>query len=250
MPGRKPCEVGCRCAKHPEGKLPPDEQRQKARERDAVRYRRDDNRRDDNARRYYADVEGSRAYARERRAADPARAREIDRRSKDKNREQRRARDRAIGPEKRLRCNHDMTSEDFAGMWAAQDGRCYLCDEELPRDRKQVHIDHDHTCCPPNKSCEYCRRGLACQACNTGIGCFRDDPDRMERIAAKLRVAKTATRQQVSTKPVQAELFDINEAASRQKKESALWLLAKALGVYSMSSRRSASTHLPWMRCR
>ncbi len=214
MPGRSPCEIGCRCAKHPSGKLPPEQQKQKARERDAARDRREDN-----LRRYWADPEKARADARARRAADPEKAREIDQRSRSKpaNRAKRQARERAVGPEKRLRWFHDMVPEDFAGMWAADAGCCYLCGGELPRDRKQVHIDHDHTCCPPNYSCEYCRRGLARQACITGAGYFRDDPDLMERVAAALRARQAETRQRIAAKPVQAQLFDINEAASRRK---------------------------------
>ena len=222
MPGRKPCEVGCRCAKHPEGKLPPEEQKQKARERDAARDRREYN-----AEYYRADPEARRAYARERRASDPARAQEIDRRSKDKNRDKKRAKDRADSPTKRLRSVHGMTLDDVARMIEAQDGRCCYCERPLPADSKQVHIDHDHSCtCGPTRTCQHCRRGLACQNCNFVVGNAGDDPDRLEVIAANLRRLKAEASGRINTKPVQAELFDINEAV-RRREESALWPSAR-----------------------
>lgn len=148
-----------------------------------------------------------REKARARRAADPERAREIDRQRWFRDQEKIRARNRAVGPAKRLKSQHGMTPEQWAEMWIAQMGRCYLCGDELPRDRKQVHIDHDHTCCAPNTSCRYCRRGLACGDCNTAIGLLRDDPDRMELVAANLRVALAVTRERIAAKPVQADLF-------------------------------------------
>jgi Recombination endonuclease VII len=231
--------VGCTCGHHPQGKLPPEEQRQKALKRDAARDRRTYN-----LRRYWADPEAHRAERLHRRAADPVHALEIERRSREKTRANRNARARGeVNVRKRLRDTHGMTPEDWARMYAAQGGRCCYCERPLPEDGKQVHIDHDHTCtCGPSRTCQHCRRGLACQNCNFVVGNANDDPNRLEVIAANLRRLATEARTRINTKPVQAELFDINQAASRQSKESALWLLAKAWGVCSTASRRSRGT--------
>jgi hypothetical protein len=35
-------------------------------------------------------------------------------------------------------------------------------------------IDHDHGCCPSQRSCRKCRRGVLCYRCNSGVGLFRD----------------------------------------------------------------------------
>ncbi len=75
----------------------------------------------------------------------------------------------------------------FDKFWEAQDGQCYLCGDPLDREAyRAIHLDHDHRCCPLGKSCERCRRGLACKECNLLIGHANDDPARLRRIAGNL----------------------------------------------------------------
>ena len=137
MPGTKPCEVGCTCGHHPQGKLSPEAyaEKRRAKENDRVRGQR-----------------------------DPERARAYN-----------------------LRAQHGMSLQEWDAMWRAQDGRCCYCEQTLPAEPRQVHIDHDHRCCPPKRSCILCRRGLACQNCNFVVGNAGDDPDRLELIARNLR---------------------------------------------------------------
>ena len=92
-------------------------------------------------------------------------------------------------------------------MWDAQGGQCYLCGDQLSREATVV--DHDHDCCPPKKSCAFCRRGLACHLCNTSIGLQHDDPDRLVRIAANLRAALATVAQRQTVRPVQELLIDL-----------------------------------------
>ena len=159
-----------------------------------------------------------------------ARKRERDQRRRDENRDlvNAQARDRyARNPRPKdetrrqhLWVRHRMTPEDYQAMWDAQGGRCCYCERPLPDDTRKVHIDHDHSCtCGPKNTCGSCRRGLSCDACNQVIGKADEDWDRLERIAANGRKLQAAARERISGKPVQAELFDINEAASRRKKE-------------------------------
>lgn len=122
-----------------------------------------------------------------------------------KRREQRRVYDaahraeiNARGVHAKRKYRHGMRAEDFARMVADQDGRCYLCGDELPDDPQKVHIDHDHTCCPDGKSCPACRRGLACRDCNHIIGLAHDDPDRLRRIADALRIARRAAAPRIA----------------------------------------------------
>lgn len=85
--------------------------------------------------------------------------------------------------------------ELFARFWHAQEGKCYLCGDPLDRSKyRGIHLDHDHACCGPVRSCEKCRRGLACPHCNTLIGWARDDPDRLRRIADNLEAANALVR--------------------------------------------------------
>jgi len=92
-----------------------------------------------------------------------------------------------------LRLRHGMRPEDWAALWEAQQGLCYLCGEELELAAK-IAIDHDHGCCPPQTSFAACRRGLAHEACNLGIGKAGDDPDRLRRWADALEAAQQAYR--------------------------------------------------------
>ena len=167
-----------------------------------------------------------REYQRRRRAENPEKARETQRRSYVKNREKRLEQQRnaktykrwrAENPEKvrgySLRRNHGMRPEGHTQMQEAQQGRCYLCGDPLPEDRGKVHIDHDHSHCPPGESCHYCRRGLACQPCNALIGLARDNPDRLRRIADNLETALADTGRRLADVATQGELFELGEAS-------------------------------------
>lgn len=89
-----------------------------------------------------------------------------------------------------------------------QDGRCYLCGDQLGPGRQDVAIDHDHTCCEAAFSCSACRRGLACQRCNRLIGMAFDDPALLRRIADALEVALSAAQSRIATKPLQPSLLE------------------------------------------
>ena len=65
-------------------------------------------------------------------------------------------------------------------------------------DRRKVATDHDHSCCPAHKSCQVCRRGLACLFCNSLIAFAFDDPARLRRIAGSLEAAKAAVQERQS----------------------------------------------------
>lgn len=83
---------------------------------------------------------------------------------------------------------HGMEPGDWAALWESQDGKCYLCGAALAE--VKVHLDHDHSCCGPERSCRICRRGFSCGSCNHAIGMAGDDPDRLRRMADALEAAK------------------------------------------------------------
>jgi hypothetical protein len=87
----------------------------------------------------------------------------------------------AANPEKykarSMLARHGLTLVEYETLLAEQGGRCATCPAESPGGRSRLfHVDHDHSCCGPLKSCARCRRGLLCSRCNVGIGMFRDDP--------------------------------------------------------------------------
>ena len=88
-------------------------------------------------------------------------------------------------------------NEEFGRLWQAQDGKCYLCENPLDSDQAACHVDHDHSCCPPGRSCAKCRRGLAHPLCNWIVGYAEDDPDRLRRIADNLEIASALVRERL-----------------------------------------------------
>lgn len=76
---------------------------------------------------------------------------------------------------------HGLTGDDRALIAVGQDG-CAICGRPTPGAKGWV-IDHDHSCCSSNRSCESCRRGVLCQWCNAALGYAFDDPAILRRAA-------------------------------------------------------------------
>ncbi len=86
-------------------------------------------------------------------------------------------------PYEKVRANHlrlrfKLTMEQYKEM--AKDG-CEICGKQgLPH--KQLHVDHDHNCCPVpkypdgsskhHKTCGKCIRGVLCDRCNGNVGLY------------------------------------------------------------------------------
>lgn len=63
-------------------------------------------------------------------------------------------------------------------LYRSANFECRICKMSL--DFGDMHIDHDHACCPGRgSSCGQCVRGILCMGCNVGLGAFGDDPDRL-----------------------------------------------------------------------
>lgn len=78
------------------------------------------------------------------------------------------------------------------------DAGCEICGRDmlewarpLQRGAKSLEplltVDHDHGCCPGDKSCGRCVRGLICMCCNAALGMLRDDLAAAESLAEYLR---------------------------------------------------------------
>jgi hypothetical protein len=63
---------------------------------------------------------------------------------------------------------------------AAQNGTCALC-QRARGVKRNLAIDHDHSCCPGKTSCGACVRGLLCGPCNDVLATARDDPQYFAR---------------------------------------------------------------------
>lgn len=58
------------------------------------------------------------------------------------------------------------------------------CENPGCRSTKNLHLDHDHSCCPYRKngvrSCGNCVRGWLCQSCNVSLGALQENPRRIQ----------------------------------------------------------------------
>lgn len=67
---------------------------------------------------------------------------------------------------------YGLSEERYLEMVQSQKNRCAVCKEPevelFDGMLKALSIDHDHSCCPPGKSCGVCVRALLCSGCNTG----------------------------------------------------------------------------------
>ena len=93
-----------------------------------------------------------------------------------------------IARRRHLMGTYKITPEQYDALLLAQNGLCAICGtSEGDASGRGLHVDHDHTCCPGDRSCGQCIRGLICKGCNTGMGCMNDDPARLEAAAAYIR---------------------------------------------------------------
>lgn len=158
------CLKGCTCKRHTSQefkKLPPEEKRRR-------------------------ETAYMRKYRQARAAVDPQWVAERKLKKQEEN--------RLRGRKYNLKSKFGLTLGQWEAMLIEQSGRCYLCEEPLTG---VIHVDHDRSCCPDEKSCGSCVRGLADQLCNQGIGQFRDDPERMRRVADNLEAASRTRKQRV-----------------------------------------------------
>lgn len=97
-------------------------------------------------------------------------------------------------------CENDRLLQSRHGIsWAQRDaivagqGGCRICRRATPNAKGWV-IDHDRSCCPGDRSCGSCRRGVLCAWCNTALGYAGDDPARLRAMADYLESGERISR--------------------------------------------------------
>jgi hypothetical protein len=70
---------------------------------------------------------------------------------------------------------YGITIEQYHQILEDQNYACKICGLKEDSYRKRLSIDHDHLCCPGERSCGKCVRGLLCHKCNMALGAINDD---------------------------------------------------------------------------
>lgn len=83
--------------------------------------------------------------------------------------------ERQAGHSRRHRLSkYGLTEGQYDNLLEMQMGGCAICGRCGESER--LAVDHDHSCCPGQRSCGKCVRGLLCVRCNVALGSFLDDP--------------------------------------------------------------------------
>jgi hypothetical protein len=69
-----------------------------------------------------------------------------------------------------LQYRYGISVEDYEAKLAAQNKQCKLCPATQDSYERRLCVDHDHDCCPGQRSCGKCLRGILCANCNRKIG--------------------------------------------------------------------------------
>ena len=69
-----------------------------------------------------------------------------------------------------MKYKYGITYDDYESILAKQGNGCAICGTPEPGGRGKFHVDHDHFCCPTDKTCGECIRGLLCSPCNVRLG--------------------------------------------------------------------------------
>lgn len=87
-----------------------------------------------------------------------------------------------------LKSWYGLTEQDYFKIYDAQKGLCAICgkpETSVSRGNKnkprRLSVDHNHACCPTQKSCGKCIRGLICGRCNSVLGFVNDDSNILKR---------------------------------------------------------------------
>ncbi|WP_422399181.1 endonuclease domain-containing protein [Streptomyces netropsis] len=78
---------------------------------------------------------------------------------------------------------YGLSREQFDALLDSQGGGCAICGAAEAGYGRRWHIDHDHGCCPSERACGQCVRGILCLTCNArGLPWYERLPEHMKTI--------------------------------------------------------------------
>lgn len=75
---------------------------------------------------------------------------------------------------------HGLTLEKYEEILEKQNNSCEICKTDISKFKRNLYVDHDHSCCSGQFSCGKCIRGLLCHNCNFMIGLSKDNQDTLK----------------------------------------------------------------------
>lgn len=84
---------------------------------------------------------------------------------------------------------YSLSLEEIGSLFSVEN---YRCSNSSCPETANLHLDHDHSCCPPTKgrkrlvSCGRCIRGWLCRRCNSILGFSGDSPEILEGLIEHL----------------------------------------------------------------
>lgn len=97
-----------------------------------------------------------------------------------------------------LKRRYNITSEFYDLMFLEQKGKCFCGSTNPGHKRRYFAVDHDHSCCPTEKSCGLCVRGLICHPCNIMLGVAEDNIDTLKAAIQYLESNKFTQRKDLN----------------------------------------------------
>lgn len=85
-----------------------------------------------------------------------------------------------------------ITQEQFDAKFESQNSSCAIC---KTRETRRWNIDHDHSCCPGERVCGKCIRGILCEPCNQMLGKVKDSAETLQRAIEYLAAHKKSLKQ-------------------------------------------------------
>lgn len=123
-------------------------------------------------------------YYQRRKQEEPEKLEEENRRKQEKRRHDPYTRRKEH--DYRLRYDYNLTLETYEKILEEQNYVCEICGKTDPN--YNLHVDHNHQCCPYDRSCGNCIRGLICGNCNKALGLIGENIDSLQQIIQYLEL--------------------------------------------------------------
>ena len=91
-----------------------------------------------------------------------------------------------------IACRYSIAPEDMEVIYESG------CANPSCQSKDNLHIDHDHTCCPGNESCGKCVRGVLCGSCNITLGWLEKINREGGQVAGLIDYLSTGARLELS----------------------------------------------------